>query len=88
MLEMLMEEEGADVNIPNNNGNTPLMIATRNGHTEIARMLIDRGADVNIPDNNGNTPLTWASDRGNIQIVRMLIDRGAECECKEMMMES
>ena len=82
MLEMLMEEEGADVNIPNNNGNTPLMIATRNGNTEIARMLIDRGADVNIPDNNGNTPLTWASDRGNIQIVRMLIDRGANVNAK------
>lgn len=49
---------GADVNIRNNHGDTPLIIACRyHGGSAILKMLIAAGADVNYRDGNGVTPL-------------------------------
>jgi ankyrin repeat protein len=36
---------------------TPLIIATLNGHFDLAKFLIDRGADPNLAEDNGVTPL-------------------------------
>ena len=49
---------GADVNIRNNHGDTPLIIACRyHGGSAILKMLIAAGADVNYRGGNGVTPL-------------------------------
>ncbi len=68
-------ENGADVNQPDGNGNTPLFIACKNGNKALAKYLIDNGADVNQPDGNGNTPLFIACDRWYIDLAEYLIDR-------------
>ena len=39
---------------------TPLHWATREGHKEIAELLIANGADVNAKADNGKTPLDYA----------------------------
>ncbi len=57
---------------------TALHKASRYGHKEIARMLIDAGADINIKDGDGWTPLHWASNNSQIEITKMLIDAGAD----------
>ncbi|CAI7601305.1 unnamed protein product [Penicillium pancosmium] len=57
---------------------TPLLLASRNGHTEIVRLLIQRGATVNFYDNRGQTPLFGASFYGHKEVVELLIDNGAE----------
>ena len=36
---------------------TPLMIATMNGHFDVAKYLVDQGADPNLAQSNGATPL-------------------------------
>ena len=36
---------------------SPLLIATINGHFDLAKMLLDRGADPNLASENGATPL-------------------------------
>ena len=38
-------------------GTTPLVIATINGHFDLAMLLLDRGADPTIPSHAGATPL-------------------------------
>lgn len=53
----LLLNAGADVNISNNHGDTPLIIACRYGGSTIQKMLIAAGADVNYRDGNGVTPL-------------------------------
>lgn len=53
----LLLNAGADVNICNNHGDTPLIIACRYGGSTIQKMLIAAGADVNYRDGNGVTPL-------------------------------
>ena len=47
---------GADVNILNNNGVTPVYVAAQNGHAETIRVLKEElGADVNIGRKDGGT---------------------------------
>ena len=53
----LLLNAGADVNICNNQDDTPLIIACRYGGSTIQKMLIAAGADVNYRDGNGVTPL-------------------------------
>jgi ankyrin repeat protein len=49
---------GADINQPSPaDGLTPLLIATINGHFDLARFLIERKADVRAYSDNGVTPL-------------------------------
>ena len=36
-----------------NDGRTPLMIASQEGHEEIVRVLLERGANVNQGDHEG-----------------------------------
>ena len=36
---------------------TPMLVATINGHFDLAKMLLDKGADPNIAQHNGVTPL-------------------------------
>ena len=57
----LLIAEGANVNMKNNFGSTPLHHAASKGYKEIVELLIMAGADVNGKMNNGITPLGSAS---------------------------
>jgi ankyrin repeat protein len=48
---------GADVNLPTPEGVTPIMIALDNGHTGVARLLMDRGGNPHLWDVYGRTAL-------------------------------
>lgn len=70
--------KGANANIRNDRGVTPLGIAVSLSWPEGAQLLIDRGARVNDPDNNGETPLIAAVHQRNIELVRLLLKAGAD----------
>ena len=48
---------GADVNQPNAEKSTPLLIAIANAHYTTAKYLVEAGADVNLVNSDGLTPL-------------------------------
>ena len=73
-----MIERGADVNVVNQHGNTPLICACYKGNVELAHLLIERGADVNFVNQHGNTPLICACNEGNVELAHLLIERGAD----------
>lgn len=50
-------ERGADVNHYDNNGRTPLHKVVKDGHYNIAEMLLRRGASVDVTDHEKNTLL-------------------------------
>ena len=50
----------ADINAKNNQGQTPLMVALKNGDIDAFNALTAGGADVTIKDNNGKTALFYA----------------------------
>ena len=49
-------DAGADVNVKNESGETPLWVAARNGHTEIVRLLLAAKADVNATNKEPYLP--------------------------------
>ena len=51
---------GADVNLPNANGYTPLMKAVMCGHSKVALALIRRGADIHWTGKHGHSALMLA----------------------------
>ena len=55
-MSQLLIEHGADPNVVNNYGSTPLHLAARNGHKEVTKLLIERGTDMDKADNDGYTP--------------------------------
>jgi len=73
---------GADVNAKyGRDGDTPLPVAARNNHKDIAKLLLDKGADVNATDlNRMNMPLHIAA---GCDITKLLLDRGANVNAKD-----
>ena len=69
--------QGADVNVKNKWGKTPLYEAALNGNIEIVKFLVAEGADVNAKDSNGITSLQMAA-RTNVDVVKFLVSEGAD----------
>lgn len=71
-------QRGADPNIRNKKGVTPLQLATSLGYTEGVEALIQGGASVNVSDQTGETPLIAAVHARNVPLVRLLLAKGAD----------
>lgn len=71
---VLAKHPQTQVNTPNSQGETPLMLAAINNQLDLAKVLIQRGADVNKP---GWTPLHYAATRGHREMMRLLLDNEA-----------
>src|SRR5450432_3009226 len=67
---------GADINASDSFGWTPLMIAAKNGSTELVQLLLTSGADPNRENSTGATALYLAVKRGHIDIVELLVASG------------
>ena len=66
-----------------NDKSTALHLASRKGHIEVARFLLDNGADANARDKHKSTPLHLATKGGHVGVVRVLLDRGADATAKD-----
>lgn len=69
---------GADPNIRDGRGNTPLMVATGLGEAELIETLIEKKANVNLANASGETPLIRAVQRRDLGLARTLIAAGAD----------
>src|SRR5690606_26237705 len=70
--------QGANPNIADTKGVTPLVLATQLGFLEGAETLIGKGARVDIPNATGETPLIAAVHRHDIPMLRLLLKSGAD----------
>ncbi|TIX49653.1 ankyrin repeat domain-containing protein [Alteraurantiacibacter aquimixticola] len=71
-------QQGANVNIADNDGMTPLMLATQLGYVEGVEKLIAHGARVDVTNSSGETPLMYAVHGRNTELMRVLLQAGAD----------
>jgi ankyrin repeat protein len=73
--------EGVNVNEPDANGDAPLVMAAYQGHTEIARLLLEAGADVTAVDPAMKaTALHAAAYAGRSEAAALLIEYGIDID--------
>src|SRR5215468_10616288 len=61
-----LTDAGADLNALDPDRLTPAVIATMNGHYDVAALLVERGADPNITDTAGMAVLYAAVDMNTL----------------------
>ncbi len=88
----LLVRNGANVNVADNKGWTPLMIAIterelsgeETTRADLARFLIKSGANVNVAGKYGETPLMMAANFDEPEVVTALLGAGARLESKDV----
>ncbi len=59
-------------------GLSALMIASKQGHLAVMKVLIEAGAAIDATDQNRMTSLLWATKKGHAEAVKLLIANGTD----------
>ncbi|CAM9281706.1 unnamed protein product [Chrysoparadoxa australica] len=76
LVQSFLQRQAA-VDLRDDGGATPLIIAAANGHEACVRVLLDGGADLNAAKVNGYTALMDAAQEGHLSVLQLLLQRGA-----------
>jgi len=74
----LLLDSGVDKDGVNEDGETPLYVAIKHGHSTGVKLLLESGADINKANYDGWVPLDIAVYEGNSAYVKLLLDAGAD----------
>ncbi len=69
-------QRGANVNITDHKGKTPLHRSSQAGFSKITTLLLKHGARLEAIDDKGCTPIFDAAHHGRVEVLKLLIDRG------------
>ena len=82
LIDLLLYKR-ADVNISNDNGITPLHLASMYNVSRLVQKLINKRAIIDAKDIKNNTPLIYACmNNDGINVVKLLISNGANINLK------
>jgi cytohesin len=76
----ILLEAGANPNVKDGDGSTPLMLASKLQNAEGVRILLKAGADYDVWDRYGRSALDWAVDNEDEEIAEILREAGAKSE--------
>ncbi len=76
-------DTGADPNIANRYGVTPLMLASANGDDAFVSLLLKAGADPNKTSLEGEAPIMLAARTGKLDCIESLLGQGADPNATE-----
>jgi WD40 repeat protein len=74
---------GADPNLEDSVGATPLWVASGKGGVGIVKSLLKAGAKVDAKSLGGSTALWMAAQQGHLQIVKTLLSAGANVDAQD-----
>ena len=66
-----------DMNTPNKDGDTPLIVAARHGHLEIVKLLLVKGATLLHHNNQGRSALLESAANGHMAVLTLLQEKEA-----------
>ena len=82
VVKVLLEKDPSSVNKPNDEGESPLILAVRRSNLMIAELLLSAGARPDCADADGVGPLHIAADAGDLFIGKALLAAGASMNLK------
>jgi ankyrin repeat protein len=93
MFAWFIREYGADINAVNQAGETPLIIAAREGKLDILRLIVEnfkdiQGFNVDQKMNDGWTALSYAAMNGFCSAVELLAKNGADVNATDRNLRS
>lgn len=71
-LSKLLLDAGADPNVRQQGGYTPLHEAALHGKLELLRLLLERGADPSLANDAGRRPVELAREQGHSSVLALL----------------
>lgn len=74
--------EAVNVNARSVEGETPLMLAAKNGQPEFVELLLKEAAKANAKNADGYTALMLAVENGRIDAVKLLMKKGADANAR------
>ena len=77
VVELLLSK-GANPNDKDNNGFSPIILASREGHASVVELLLSKGGNPNDKHNYGDSPIMCASRRGYAKVVKLLLSKGTD----------
>ena len=72
-ITRMLIDSGAEINVAQEGGWTPLHEAAAHGNDELVRLLLENGADKNARGTNGKTPADLAMDAKYVETAALLI---------------
>lgn len=78
-------QKGADANLRDGKGNTPLLLAVTLGQTGMIPILTAAGANPNLANSAGETPLIRAVQRRDVGMIRTLLTENADPDQADIM---
>ncbi|KAL8591022.1 hypothetical protein ACOMHN_002567 [Nucella lapillus] len=84
-VDILSEVPEMDVNLPDKEGNTPLIFAAQAGHTDVVRVMLQdfKGIRIDQPNRLGFTALMKAAIQGRTDCARLFLYAGADPKMKD-----
>ena len=82
-IDILLNSKQVDLEEKDEDGNTPLYVATMFNNTRFMKKLIDAGANINSKNERKKTPLHLAAGHQKIETLRLLVTEGANLEAKD-----
>ncbi|XP_070538839.1 ankyrin repeat domain-containing protein 39-like [Ptychodera flava] len=77
-VKKYLDVDNGDPDAQDSSGYTALHYASRNGHRDTCKLLLDKGADPNIQTKSGVTPLHRAAYCQHANIVKLLLSHQAD----------
>ncbi|KAF6139783.1 hypothetical protein GIB67_042346 [Kingdonia uniflora] len=80
VCKYLLEELKLEVDTRDEDGDTPLLHATRQEHSDTAKYLLDCGANPAASSDLGATALHHAAGTGNVDLLRLVLSKGVDVD--------
>ncbi len=66
--------------IDNNETWSSLMLASREGRVDLAKLALENGAKVDLQAEDGRSSLMWACKNGHVDVAQLLLEKGAQVD--------
>ncbi|CAH8446144.1 unnamed protein product [Schistosoma haematobium] len=83
LLQREIESRNFNIDVPDNQGFTPLLWACANGQKAAVELLVFYGANIILSGDNGETGLLLAASRGHFDVVLYLLKAGCPVDLSD-----